>query len=321
MDRSEKPKKPENNEERLKALEAVFAEQTAKAIAENKIRGIATMAVICDLAQVDTTYVYGHKPGTEDELAQYKRFHQRVIKFSKHFMDRKKDINDLAVTTETKYQNSLEQNHALLKDKVRLEVQCGLLRDKNNKLMAEKVHLQASGPDEGPKNIVPITDVTVSIISPDDHLERDSRYRFHDKKRRDQAWSKARTEFARLMKRKMQQRVYLLVGPPCSGKSTWAEKKNISPDRHAVIIDATNLTAGDRATWIVQAQKATDVKICVVHFLTAPTTLAARNLSEERRYKKLDSDVLEEKIESLEEVDPNFEEVDEILYVRESNES
>lgn len=312
--------KPETHEERLKALEEIFFEQSGKAVLKNKIRGIATMAVICELAQVDTTYVYGHKGGTDDELARYKLFQDGVNKFNKNFIDRKNNINALAVTSETKFLDSVEQNHNLEKEKVALEVQCGLLQGRIEKLMVEKAYLFAenSSPVQGPEKVMQITDITVHIISPDEHLEIDSRYRYHNKKLRDQAWSKARSEFARLMKRKVKQRVYIMVGPPNSGKSPWAAKKNISPDRHAVIVDATNLTAGDRATWIVQAQKAIDVKICVVYFLIDPLTLAARN--SQRKRKKIDADVLQEKFESLEEVDPHFEEVDEILYVRESDE-
>lgn len=84
---------------------------------------------------------------------------------------------------------------------------------------------------------------------------------------RDEAWKKAQTEFAKLMKRKLPQRVYLLVGAPCSGKFTWAKSKKINHDRHAVIVDATNPTQGDRARWILQASKSNSVKICVVMFI------------------------------------------------------
>jgi predicted kinase len=312
--------KPGTNEERLKALKETFAEQSGKAIVQNIIRGIATMGKICELAQVDSTYVYGHKGGTDDELARYKDFVKDVKTFNKNFIKRKKNITAIAVTSETKYLDSLEQNHDLDKEKVALVVQCGLLQGRIEKLMVEKAHLFAENPSPvpGPEKLIQITDITIHTICPDEHLEIDGRYRYHNRKLRDQAWSKARTEFARLMKRKVKQRVYILVGPPNSGKSSWAAQKNISPDRHAVIVDATNLTAGDRATWIVQAQKAIDVKICVVYFLIDPLTLAARNSQRER--KKIDADVLQEKFESLEEVDPHFEEVDEMLYVRESDE-
>lgn len=311
--------KPETHEERLKALEETFSEQSGIAVLKNKIRGIATMAKICELAQVDTTYVYGHKGGTDDELAGYEDFQKRVNKFNKNFVKNKKNIHALAVTAETKFLDSLEQNHNLEKEKAALVVQCGLLQGRIEKLMVEKAHLFAENPSpvKDPEKLMQITDITTHIICPDEHLEIDGRYRYHNRKLRDQAWSKARAEFARFMKRKVKQRVYILVGPPNSGKSPWAAKKNISPDRHAVIVDATNLTAGDRATWIVQAQKAIDVKICVVYFLTDILTLTARNSQRER--KKIDADVLQEKFESLEEVNPHFEEVDEILYVRESD--
>jgi hypothetical protein len=311
---------PKTHEEKLEVLEQVFAEQSVKAISNNKIRGVATMGKICDIAQVDKTHVYGHTPCPEEIAKKYKSFLVRVQKFNADFVKRKKTTIEDGVAEEIKLQDAQEDNHALKLEVVGLEARLKLVQLKNRELLAKNTQLQAISDSDSTQaeKAPPFFDVTISIICPDDHLERDGRYRFHDPKQRDEAWKKAQTEFTRLMRRNIPQRIYLLMGPPCSGKSTWAKSKSVSPERHAVIVDATNLTAGDRARWIVQTFKASNVKICIVRFIVDEITIRARN--SQRHHKMLDIDVLQEKIDKSEDVDPEFENVDEMLFVRSGDE-
>jgi len=53
----------------------------------------------------------------------------------------------------------------------------------------------------------------------------------------------------------------------------------------------------------------------VVQFIVDFTTIAARNA--ERTDKKIDIDVLERKQQETQDVDPEFEDIDEMLFVRE----
>ena len=314
--------KPKSNKERLARLEDVFAKQMIIALAENKIRGIASMEKICELASVEKKYVYGHVECSPESKKEYENFHDRVKKFNKNFIDSKKDRQKNAASEGEKYQQALEQNHELIQEKVELEVHLKQSQKRLKTLMAEKAHLQAIANEatnsNTENNIASISDITVAIISPDAHLERDGQYDYKDPKMRDKAWTKARSEFASLMRRKIPQRVYILVGAPCAGKTTWAKEKRIVKDRHAVIIDATNLTSGDRAKWIMQARKASDVKICAVRFISDYSTLASRNMN--RGVKKIDALVLESKFNSIEPIDPSFEDIDEVLFVKESYE-
>tara|TARA_R110001583_G_scaffold188684_1_gene351044 strand:- start:20916 stop:21905 length:990 start_codon:yes stop_codon:yes gene_type:complete len=311
---------PKTHEEKIDALENVYAAQTAKAISSNKIRGVATMEKICELAQVDKKHVYGHTTCPEEIAKKYAAFKERVQRFNADFVTRKKTIIEHGVSDEIKLQDAQEDNHALKAEVVGLEARVRLVQIKNQQLLAKNTLLQSIADCDitQDEKISPLFDITISTICPDDHLEKDGRYNFHNPKEREKAWNNARTEFARLMKRKVPQRVYLLMGPPCAGKSIWAKSKNIRPDRHAVIIDATNLTAGERAIWIMQSLKASNIKICVVRFIVNFTTIAARNT--QRSHKMIDSDVLKEKFEQLQEVNPEFEEVDEIIFVRSGDE-
>ncbi|GAC32304.1 AAA family ATPase [Paraglaciecola polaris] len=311
--------RPETHEARISALKKVFAEQSAKAISSNKIRGVATIDKICVLAKVEKTHLYGKTDPPPEFIEQYRVLLVEMQTFNKNFLERKKKVKQSGVSDEIKLEDAVEDNHALLREVIGFEARVKLLENKNRSLLAEKTQLQAitSGENISDEKITLLPDVTVNIICPDDHLERDGKYRFHDPKERKKAWHSARTEFAKLMKRRVPQRVYLLMGPPCSGKSEWAKSKKINPNRHAVIIDATNLTAGDRASWIAQALKANNVKICVVRFIVDNATIAARN--SQRHHKMIDTEVLQEKLDQLEEVDVEWEEVDEMLFVRMDN--
>mgnify|MGYP003627489804 CR=1 FL=1 len=311
---------PKSHEEKLKALEETFAEQSAKAISVNKIRGIATLGKICELAKVDKTHVYGHTPCPPEIAKKYQDFLERVQKFNADFLTRKQKVVEHGVSDDLKLQDAQEDNHVLKSEVTDLEARVQLLQRRNMELLAKNTQLESISHfgNTHDEQVAHISDVTISIICPEDDLERDGRYRFHNEKMRAEAWIKAQTEFSKLMKRNVPQRVYLLMGPPNSGKSTWAKNKNVNFDRHAVIVDATNLKAGDRARWIVQANKASNVKTCIVKFIVDESTLRARNAL--RHHKMLDSDILQQKIDEVENVDPVFEDVDEMLFVRSSDE-
>jgi len=308
------------HQQRIAALEKVFLEQSAKAIAENKIRGIATMQVICNMARVDKTHLYGHTPCSAEESKQYAALLSRIQKFNEDFLARKNETVKQGLSSSDKLMEAREENHTLASEIISLKAENNRLMQRNNSLLAKNTQLQVIANTEVSyeEKIKPLLDVTINIICPDDHLERDGRYNFNNEKKRNEAWINAKKEFKKLMKRKLPQRVYLLVGPPCAGKSTWAKSQNINLDRHAVIVDATNLTMGERASWIVLASQAYDIKICVVRFIVDEMTLRSRNMK--RHHKMLDADVLEDKINNLEEVNPEFENVDEILIVRSDDE-
>lgn len=303
--------------ERLQALEDVFEKQSAEAIRRSKVNKIVSLNVICELAGVPRNHVYGKTSPLEDIKEKYADFRRRVQGFIDAFNDGRKSAKSDTESEEAMLQQALEDNQLLKKELTDERAQNRLLRDRHNNLLAKNTHMEQMLVNPTKLNnqkVETLAGATKNIICPDDHLERNGRYEFNNPQQRNLAWEKAITEFITLMKRNVPQRIYLLCGPPCAGKSTWAKGDNVAFDRHAVIVDATNLTAGDRAKWLAQIPHNKGVKVCVVRFLVDDMTLKSRNV--QRHHKQIDVDILERKIKSLEEVNPHFEAVDEMLFVR-----
>lgn len=306
------------DEERLTALENAFVKQSSEAIIIGKIRGIATMKAICKLANVDPTYAYGKNNPSPESLKKYKKFQEKVNTFAKTFIDHKNNIlsniednQDLLEAAREQLFNLKIENNTLINKLSKSET------SKNN-LQAELVQAQLlnnSNQVFSPSTL--INDNTIHIISPDKTLQHNDQYQYFDIELRDKAWDSAKEEFQRLIRRKVPLRVYLLIGLPCSGKSTWVEKLDVLRDRHTIIIDASNLKKGDRAQWINLARKNSNVKICAVMFLTDFLTIKERNAKRHLQNKFIDVSILEAKRDRFEPVDIKFEDFDEMIIVRE----
>ena len=156
------------------------------------------------------------------------------------------------------------------------------------------------------------------VICPDTYLWRNGEYLFDNENIRQQAWDRAKEDLTKALQRPLPMRVYLLVGPPCAGKSTWSkEYSNLYPDMHSVVIDATNLTQFSRLEWISQINKyrTNKVRICSVVFITAKSVLQSRNNRREPT-KRLDDSLILRKADELEFPNLMREDIDEMLVVR-----
>ncbi|MBC3767281.1 MAG: hypothetical protein HRU18_22510 [Pseudoalteromonas sp.] len=308
-------KKFKSDKERLQALEAAFLSQTAEAFVKNKLRGIATMKVICKVADVDTTYVYGHKNPSPEDKKKYDAFVAKVNLFAETFKSRDKKIVSDEVDLEEQLQNARDNNFVLKYEVNELKIK---LSNLNKELMGQKTNNVLSSVLGNPKSPASqLNENTISVVSPDIGLIHNNRYEFSNVKLREKAWREAKLHFQKLMKRSVPQRVFILIGLPSSGKSTWAqETRDFNKDRHSVIVDSTNLTKGERAQWIMLARKAKDVKICAVRFLVDFTTIKERNILNTQNNKFIDVEILEKKRDSIEEIDFEFEDIDEVIIVR-----
>lgn len=305
--------------ERLQALQEVFIQQKVIALKEMKHRGIATVGRICQIANVDRTYLYDEKKSSSvDAFKAFESFRNKVLDFADEFKEIKAGIAKSDDELSKMYANSLETNLKLTIEKNQLRI---LLQDRNEviqNLQSENTSLQAVNANTRISNSAEqMNQNTVHYISPDRALQHNEHYQFYDEKLRNQAWFDAKTEFSRLMRRKLPMRVYILIGLPCAGKTTWSDNRlGLKSDRHSVIVDATNLTVGDRAQWLGLARRAENVKVCAVRFVTDFITIRERNELRESSGKRLELSVLESKRDKLEEVDIVFEDFDEMLIVR-----
>lgn len=305
--------KPKDDNDRLNNLELAYTLKTAEAIRTGKLRTVATMDAICKLALVDPTYAYGHKNPSEKDLGRYKAFQKKVNDFAKDFKQLQKES-----------ENEVEENKDVLKaareQLFKLAIEKNDLINKYQKLLKQNKNLESEALETQLTNTASssrVNENTINVICPDDTLTYNDQYNFYNNELREKAWNEARAKFQKLMKRKIAQRVFLLVGIPCSGKSTWIEKRELISDRHAVIIDATNLTKGDRAEWIMLARKCADIKIRAVLFLTDFSTIKSRNSQRRNQGKYIDVSILEAKEKNLQLIDVRFEDFDEIEIIRE----
>jgi len=307
-----------NDEERLQALEEAYLAQTAESYVKNKLRGVASMKVIYEKAGVDKTYVYGHKDSSPENLKKYEDFVDKVNKFAKAYKTRNEKIVSNEINLEEQLHNARENNFVLQFENNELKL---LLVDANQKLKTHKAELSLQSvinkKDDRTSAASQLNENTISTICPDDGLIHNNKYEFSNVKLRNKAWREAKQKFQKLMRRNIPQRVYILVGLPSSGKSTWAnETRDFNKDRHTVIIDATNLTVGERSQWIMLARKGQNIKICAVKFFTEFITIKERNIENIRNNKFIEVSVLETKRDSLEEIDFEFEDIDEMIVVR-----
>lgn len=310
--------KHSSDEERLEALENTYITQTTESMIIGKIRGVATMKVICQIADVDTTYAYGKNNPTDKYLQKYKKFQKKVNDYAKSFKLHKANLlnniddnQDLLEAAREHLFNLKIENNSLLN---KLQI----ANSRNTNLQTELLEAQLmNNKNHISQSMSQLNDNTINVISPDRTLQHNGQYQFFDIQLRNKAWNDAKEEFQRLMRRKIPQRIYLLVGLPCAGKSTWIDDRKMLKDRHTVIVDATNLMKGDRAQWITLARKNHDVKICTVMFLTDFMTIKERNSQRHSQNKFIDVSVLESKRDKFEPIDIKFEDIDEMVIVRE----
>ncbi len=310
--------KHKSDEERLKALENTYITQTTESLIVGKIRGIATMKAICLIADVDTTYAYGKNNPTHENLKKYKTFQKKVNTFADTFKNHKANLLNITNDNQDLLDTAREHLFKLKIENNDLINKLQTARKSKYSLQAELLQTQLLNKnDQMSQSLSQLNDNTINVISPDRTLQHNGQYQFFNIELRQKAWEDAKEEFQKLMRRKIPQRVYLLVGLPCAGKSTWVEERKTLKDRHTVIVDATNLMKGDRAQWITLARKSHDVRICTVMFLTDFMTIKERNSQRHSQNKFIDVSILESQRDKFEPIDIKFEDVDEMVIVRE----
>lgn len=319
--KSKKTRDTRTHDERISALYDAFERSKIRANAKGSINECSIVKV-CEQAGVNDTYLHTSKLKDDEINNKYHSIKSVILKFREEF-SKSKTKSEIALAIEAKELMESEKDNAQAQYRASLKQILGLknqLKQKDDKLQAQNhlaVDIAHSNLQRSNTNTQTTTFTESKVVSPDNHLNKNGKYSFHNKNIRDAAWRTSRHEFEELLKRPLLTRVYILVGAPCSGKTHWSKESNYYGDRHPVVVDATNLTKSDRSSWfssIYKYKHQNDIKVCAVFFDTPYTVLMERN-NKRPPDKRLDDETLEDKFNKLEVVDV-FEDFDEIMVVR-----
>ena len=155
------------------------------------------------------------------------------------------------------------------------------------------------------------------VISPDNYLYIDGRYEFTNNEAKNEAWYKVKESLTNELHKKVPTRIYILVGLPCSGKTTWSNSANLYPDCRSIVIDSCNLSYIERLEWANTINTInSESRICVVVFDVPFSSISQRNL-ERPCDRSIKNEILESMRDRYEPIDVFKEKyINEIIVVR-----
>ncbi|MDO6709678.1 hypothetical protein Q4567_02970 [Aliiglaciecola sp. 2_MG-2023] len=313
------------HDERIAALRSAFTELSAIALVTGK-KTDASQSKVLKKAGVHKSYFHGEKIKDKATQQRYFDVHDEIKKFQDDFSQ---SSSDKSVLSKAEARREKEKNRAVMLERQLIVsreevVDCKKRiaqlqeRDKHKAhSLIELSHQVLTSNKQKTSNFVDFTNIP--YVSPDQYLTRNGVYCFDDDALRKNAWARSERELHEALNRPLPMRVYILIGPPCAGKSSWArDNESYWNDRHPVVIDATNLTIFDRMKWfkiINQYIRTNDIHVCGVVFITPLNVLFARNNVIEQA-KKMASEVIKDKFDTLEWPDLQEEMFQELVVVR-----
>lgn len=321
------------HKERLTKLREVFGRRQEIARNSGKKHDIS-IAKICADAKVDKVYLFGHRLKEEDPVrAEYLALKEEILEFQKNLgagIERSEDRRR-ADDLERKYEALLADLEPLQRELAYYKSASNIDRDKLDdnrermtELLARIADLEnrlASSPKATAFGGSFAARVQKHVVSPDMFRVVGGKYRISSKKQEEEAWGNAYKKLEELLSRNLKMRLYLLVGLPCSGKTTWAEEGEVAADRHPVIWDATNLSSMDRYRLVISLSRFNDLPKTCVFFDTDMEIIRERNRTLRMLDKRISDDDLSVMRNKLQRPDP-YEEVwiDELIIVRHNHE-
>lgn len=316
---------------RLLKLREVFGRRQEIAKLSGKKHDVS-VAKICEDAKVDKIYLYGHRLKEGDQIRE-------------EYIALKNEILDFQNKLESGVEKSVYQRRAeelescykaLLFDVEPLQRELAQLKALSNADHSRSVADQARITEllvkianlENSLSVTPkdskVAQTFASrprkhVVSPDNFRYENGRYQIGSgsAKNEAEAWGKAYLQLEDLLSRNLKMRLYVLVGLPCSGKSTWAEESNFVCDRHPVIWDATNLTSMDRYRLIISISRFADLPKTCIYFDTDIDIIRDRNRILRTADKQISEDDLALMRQQLERPNPYEEKwIDELKIVR-----
>jgi hypothetical protein len=271
-----KPRDPRSHNEKIDGLREAFGRRKELAKQSGKVND-CSITKICRDVKVDKLWLLGQREYKKSPAVNeaYKKLRDDINGFRSNFKsdhdisEDKQRINEL----EQKYNNLLRSVEyrfraadALEQKLKRYNAAAEQIEDKSTQLILKNIELEDKLTDT---DYISESSAFISgkrtIISPDSYRTINGRYVSGDNKADNHAWASALDELNKAFSRKLPMRLYILVGLPCSGKTTWANDPNsyIENDRHPIIFDATNIKVIDRIN-LVHPIKCANPKLPVV---------------------------------------------------------
>lgn len=317
------------HKERLATLRQVFGRRQEIAKQSGKKHDVS-IAKICADAEVHKIYLHGYRLKDDSpEKAEYLALKNEILEFQQNLGAgiNKSDDRIRADELETKYKALLSDVEPLQRELAYYKAQSandlGELdhkRDRVSQLLARIAELEsvlATAPKATNLTGNIAARVQKHVVSPDNFRMVGGQYKKGSKKQEQEAWGNAYKKLEELLSRKLKMRLYILVGLPCSGKSTWVEEGIVASDRHPVFFDATNLSSTDRYRLVYSLSRFTDLPKVCVFFDTDMEIIRERNRTQRSSEKRMSDDDLTLMNSQLEKPDP-YEEtwIDELIVVR-----
>ena len=328
--KSEKPKKVRDirtHDERFTALSIAFAQCKAAAYASGKVNDCSASKIL-EKSGVQRSYLYGDRIADKTVQEAYHQVATEIQDFRDEFQENKGTDKEHTALTEANIiideltiekEEAQAQGASYLTQVQRLKQQLSLNAEAHNNLINQQTYaVHATHQAQPTASVIPVNFAETVLVSPDRHMFVKGKYLFHDQNVVDAAWRISRDELKKAMSQQQQTRIYMLVGPPCSGKSYWVKNPDLYPGAYRpIIIDACNLTQTDRHKWFRIIEKSqNDYKVCAVYFDTPLAELFSRN-NQRNPDKKMPDAEIENKFKSLEMINLFEEEfIDEIKVVR-----
>lgn len=318
--------------ERLADLREAFGKR--KEIARNSgKKHDVSITKICADAQVDKTYLFGHRLKVGDpNRVKYLAMREEILDFQNKLAAGHEKTEDRRQLEELqkKYDALLDDIEPLQRDLAYFKAQSSNNmgevdhnRDRITQLLARIADLECKLTTASKATNLGggiSARVQKHVVSPDSFRVVSGKYRAGSQKVEEEAWGRSYKKLEELLGRNLEMRLYVLVGLPCSGKTTWAEDGKIATDRHPVIWDATNLSSMDRYRFVVSLSRFQNLPKTCVFFDTDMELIRERNRTLRASDKRISDDDLTLMRNHLERPNPYDELwIDELIVVRQGS--